>query len=45
MTDYDYDALGRLVQITAAKGTVDEAVVTFEYDERDRTLFLLNVSA
>lgn len=32
ITDYDYDAFGRLVKITFARGTVDEAVQQFEYD-------------
>ena len=32
VTDYDYDALGRLERVTYAKGTVDEAVESYEYD-------------
>ncbi|MDA1051866.1 MAG: FG-GAP-like repeat-containing protein [Planctomycetota bacterium] len=32
VTDFDYDALGRLASITFAVGTADEAVRSFEYD-------------
>ncbi len=32
MTDYDYDAQGRTIKITFAKGTADEAAQQFEYD-------------
>ncbi len=32
VTDYDYDPLGRLVKITYAVGTNDEAFEEFEYD-------------
>src|SRR5207237_9116698 len=32
VTDYDYDALGRVTKTTYAKGTPDAAVVTSEYD-------------
>jgi RHS repeat-associated protein len=32
VTDYDYDARGRLVTVTYAKGTADEAVMRYEYD-------------
>lgn len=33
VTDYDYDALGRLSEVTSALGTTDEASVQYEYDE------------
>ncbi len=32
MTDNDYDTFGRLVTVTSAVGTADEAVQRFEYD-------------
>jgi RHS repeat-associated protein len=32
VTDYDYDARGRLVTATVAKGTADEGVMRYEYD-------------
>ncbi len=32
VTDYDYDALGRLVSITFALGTAEEATQSYEYD-------------
>ncbi len=32
VTDYDYDALGRLIKETFAKGTPDEAFREYEYD-------------
>lgn len=32
ITNYDYDVLGRLTQVTVAQGTVDEATQQFEYD-------------
>jgi RHS repeat-associated protein len=32
ITDYDYDALGRLVKETTAKGTIDEAIEQYQYD-------------
>jgi RHS repeat-associated protein len=32
ITDYDYDAQGRTIKITVAKGTADEASQQFEYD-------------
>ena len=31
VTDYDYDAFGRLTSVTFAKGTADEAVRRYEY--------------
>ncbi|NEQ48277.1 MAG: hypothetical protein F6K00_33980 [Leptolyngbya sp. SIOISBB] len=31
-TDYDYDTVGYLTQVTYAKGTVDEAIWQYEYD-------------
>ena len=32
VTDYDYSALGQLVKVTYAKGTIDEAFESYEYD-------------
>ena len=32
VTDYDYNALGRLTQVIYAKGTLDEATERYEYD-------------
>lgn len=32
VTDYDYDAVGRLTSVTYAVGTPDEATMRFEYD-------------
>lgn len=32
VTDYDYDALGRLTQVTYALGTPDQAIERYEYD-------------
>jgi RHS repeat-associated protein len=32
VTDYDYNALGRLTTVTYAKGTVDQGIVRYEYD-------------
>jgi|CXWL01.1.fsa_nt_gi RHS repeat-associated protein len=32
VTDYDYNLLGRLIQLTYAKGTTDQGVQQFEYD-------------
>jgi RHS repeat-associated protein len=32
VTDYDYNASGRLSKVTYAKGTADEAIKKFEYD-------------
>jgi YD repeat-containing protein len=32
VTDYDYDLLGRLIQVTMAQGTPDEGVMQYEYD-------------
>ncbi|MFO0819074.1 MAG: RHS repeat-associated core domain-containing protein [Pirellulales bacterium] len=32
VTDYDYDAQGRLIRATHALGTIDQSVLTYEYD-------------
>ena len=32
VTDYDYDAIGRLIKTTFAQGTAEEAAQQFEYD-------------
>ena len=32
VTDYDYNAIGRLMAVTYAVGTLDEAMQSFEYD-------------
>ena len=33
VTDYDYDARGRLITVTKAKGTTDQGIVRYEYDQ------------
>ncbi|MHB8953754.1 MAG: FG-GAP-like repeat-containing protein [Pirellulaceae bacterium] len=42
MTDYDYDPLGRLVAITFAVGTADQATASFEYDTAGNSTALID---
>jgi YD repeat-containing protein len=44
MTDYDYDALGRLVKLTYAKGTADEAIERYEYDAAGNRTALIDAN-
>ena len=42
VTDYDYDAFGRVERITFAKGTSDEAAQQFEYDDAGNQRAFIN---
>jgi RHS repeat-associated protein len=42
VTDYDYDALGRLVAETFAKGTVDQATRQYKYDAAGNLVTLID---
>ena len=42
ITDFDYDQLGRLTQITFARGTVDEGIQKFDYDDAGNQILFID---
>jgi RHS repeat-associated protein len=44
ITDYDYDALGRLINVTYAKGTSDEAIERMDYYANGTVQYLIDAN-
>ncbi|HND55204.1 MAG TPA: hypothetical protein PLV92_22475, partial [Pirellulaceae bacterium] len=44
ITDYDYDALDRLIRVTSAKGTAVEAIESYEYDAAGNVVAYVDAS-